>query len=56
LKIAAFTFAVITESSTYSPVPSFVAVEPHPQADANTRVRTRIPNPLSGLMARPPFE
>src|SRR3984893_2878501 len=55
LKIAAFTFVVITESSTYSPVPSFVAVEPHPQADANNIVRTRIPNPLSGLMAAPPL-
>src|SRR3990172_8757025 len=34
LKIAVFTFAVITESSTYSPLPSLVAVAPHPQADA----------------------
>ena len=56
LKIAVFTFVVITESSTYSPVPSFVAVDPHPQADATTMARTRIPNPLSGFMARPPFE
>jgi hypothetical protein len=41
---------VITESSPYSPVPSFVAVDPHPQADAGTIVRTTIPNPLSALM------
>src|SRR6185295_5840061 len=52
LKMADFTFAVITESSTYSPVPSFVAVDPHPQAAATTMVRTTIPNPLSALMAR----
>src|SRR4030095_13767126 len=51
LKIAVLTFVVITESSTYSPVPSFVAVEPHPQAEANTMVRTRNLNPLSDLMA-----
>jgi len=40
LRISAFTFDVITESSTYSPVPSLVAVEPHPQADASTTLTT----------------
>jgi hypothetical protein len=42
---------VITESSTYSPLPSFVAVEPHPQADASTMLRTRIPSPRCALLA-----
>jgi hypothetical protein len=50
-RIALLTFVVITESSTYSPVPSFVDVEPHPQAEARTMVRTRMPNPLSDFMA-----
>jgi hypothetical protein len=52
VKIAAFTFVVITESSRYSPVPSDVRVEPHPRADANrTVVRRRAANRLNDVMA-----
>jgi hypothetical protein len=51
LRIVALTFPVITESSTYSPVPSVLAVEPHPQAEARTMARTKMVNPLCDFMA-----
>src|SRR5512140_3591954 len=39
--IAAFTFAVIAESSTYSPVPSRVGVEAHPRYATTNVMQTR---------------
>jgi hypothetical protein len=59
LKIAAFTFVVITESSTYCPVPSRDRVAPHPQIEAsNKKVRSEIFDQRStgfrlGLLAAP---
>jgi hypothetical protein len=42
---------MIAPRTKASPLPSLVAVEPHPQADANTIVRRRPPNTLKGFLA-----
>jgi hypothetical protein len=55
LRIAAFTFVVITESSTYSPVPSRDCVAPHPQLEAsNKRVRSKTGEIAAYIHGRPP--
>src|SRR4051812_43735429 len=41
-KIAVFTFAVITESSTYSPVPSDLGLEAQPSAVTATRAARKV--------------
>src|SRR5450631_1828574 len=51
-RIAAFTLVVMTESSKYSPVPSWLGVAAHPSMEASRMAQTNAMNLLDDLMAK----
>jgi len=51
LKIAAFTLVVMTVSSKYSPVPSFVDVPAHQSNEASRIAEMKVKNLLDSLIA-----
>src|SRR6185503_13952414 len=56
LKIAVFTLVVMSVSSTYSPVPSFVDVPAHPSTATSRTAQTKAANPLNDLMTILPMK